>query len=195
MYCTYEIPRIKGTKDPDKLVHDMIQAINSELRITQNREFFELPPWAAYEMLKAIATIHGRADKVVRNLDNKIGEEEACDTGYSVEALYPDYQNKNSLYNKLKLILSEIDSSLVETPNKLYVAFKKGKNNVVSLWPRSSFIEVVLNAKLGTIKDEYGLTYDISNRKWTSNQYALKFYDDTDVNQVKDILKQVYSLK
>lgn len=33
VYCTYEIPRIKGVKDPDKLVHDLIQALNPNLRI------------------------------------------------------------------------------------------------------------------------------------------------------------------
>ena len=25
VYCTYEIPRINGTKDPDKLIHSLIQ--------------------------------------------------------------------------------------------------------------------------------------------------------------------------
>ena len=28
VYCTYEIPRISGVKDPDKLVHDLIQTLN-----------------------------------------------------------------------------------------------------------------------------------------------------------------------
>ena len=31
VYCTYEIPRIKGVKDPDKLVHDLIQTLNPNL--------------------------------------------------------------------------------------------------------------------------------------------------------------------
>lgn len=55
VYCSYEIPRIKGVKDPEKLVHDLIQSLNPNLRISQNREFFELYPWNAYNMLFACA--------------------------------------------------------------------------------------------------------------------------------------------
>lgn len=91
VYCTYEIPRIKGVKDPDKLVHDLIQSLNPNLRISQNREFFELYPWDAYNMLFAIAQMHERTDKLIRNNDNASGENDINDTEYSVEALFPDY--------------------------------------------------------------------------------------------------------
>ena len=40
-----------------------------------------------------------------------------------------------------------------------------------------------------------GLVYDISNRKWSSEQYAFKFYSDTDMDAVKDIIEQTYLLK
>ena len=70
-----------------------------------------------------------------------------------------------------------------------------GKTNVVALWPKDGWIEVVLGAKLGTLKDENGLIYDISNRKWTAAQYALKFYEDTDMDAVRDLLLQTYNLK
>lgn len=53
----------------------------------------------------------------------------------------------------------------------------------------------MLNAKPGTLNDKNGLIYDISNRKWTSQQYAFKFYDDIDMDAVKDIIEQTYSLK
>jgi hypothetical protein len=51
VYCTYEIPRISGAKDPDKYLHDLITKLNKDLRITPNREFFEMFPWDAYDML------------------------------------------------------------------------------------------------------------------------------------------------
>lgn len=195
VYCTYEIPRIKGVKDPDKLVHDLIQALNPNLRISQNREFFEIYPWVAYDMLFAIAQLHERTDKLVRNTDNRSGENDINDTDYSVELLYPDCNNANSLYSKIKEAILNLDKSLEESPRKNYVTFKLDKKNVFSLWPRDGWIEVVLNAKLGTITDNNNLIYDISNRKWSSEQYAFKFYSDTDMNAVNDVLLQTYLLK
>lgn len=192
VYCTYEIPRIKGVKDHDKSVHDLIQSLNPNLRISQNREFFEIYPWDAYNMLLAIAKMHGRKDKLVRNNDNTSGEN---DTEYSVEALFPDFNQPSSLYSKMKNVILSIDKTLEESPRKNYVTFKLDKKNVITLWPYKGWIEIVLNAKLGTINDKNGLIYDISNRKWTSEQYAFKFYDDTDMDAVKDIVEQTYQLK
>ena len=195
VYCTYEIPRIKGVKDPDKFVHDLIQALNPNLRISQNREFFEIYPWDAYNMLMAVAKLHNRSEKVVRNTDNTSGENDSNDVDYSVETLYPDCNNSNSLYSRLKTLILEIDGSLEEIPRKNYVTYKLDKKNVFSLWPHDGWIEVVLNAKLGTISDTHELIYDISNRKWTSEQYAMKFSDNVDIGGVKDILLQTYNLK
>ena len=62
-------------------------------------------------------------------------------------------------------------------PERVYAiksaSFKKNKKkNTVSLWPKDGWIEVVLAVKLGQIIDENDLVYDISNRKWSSSQYA-----------------------
>ena len=54
---------------------------------------------------------------------------------------------------------------------------------------------MVLNVKLGSIKDESGLVYDISNRQWPSAQYALRFNEDTDMEIVKNIVKQICAIK
>lgn len=195
VYCTYEIPRIKGVKDPDKSVHDLIQSLNPNLRISQNREFFEIYPWDAYNMLFAIAQMHDRTDKLVRNVNNKSGENDMNDSEYSVESLYPDYNQPSSLFAILKNTILKLDKTIEIVPRKNYVTFKMDKKNMFSLWPRDGWIEVVLNAKLGSIEDKYGLIYDISNRKWTSEQYAFKFYSDTDMKAVEDITKQTYELK
>lgn len=96
--------------------------------------------------------------------------------------LFPDCNQASSLYNKIKNLILSVDKTLEETPRKPYVTFKLNKKNVISLWPYKGWIEVVLNAKLGTINDKNGLIYDISNRKWSSEQYAFKFYDDTDMD-------------
>lgn len=195
VYCTYEIPRISGTKDPDKLLHDLIAKLNPGLRITPNREFFEMLPWDAYDMLFAIAQMHGRTDKLKRYDDNSAGVDVDNESAYSIETLFPLNSPIRSTYDKMKnLILSE-DPSLEITPLQLYVAFKKGKNNVICLWPKAGWIEVVLNAKTGQIKDTSDTVYDISNRKWTAAQYAFRLYDNMDEALVKDIIRQAIALK
>lgn len=195
VYCTYEIPRISGVKDPDKLVHDLIQTLNPNLRISQNREFFELYPWDAYNMLFAIAQMHERLDKLHRNEENQSGVNDQNDTEYSVEALFPIGAPNYPLYVTIREIINSIDSTLEESPRQNYLSYKLGKTNVIALWPRDGWIEIVLGAKLGTLKDESGLIYDISNRKWTASQYALKFYDYTDTAAVRDLISQTYNLK
>ena len=89
VYCTYEIPRINGAKDPDKLVHNLIQLLNPSLRISSNREFFEIDPWDAYDMLSAIAQMHGRSDKLKFYGVNEPDKPELIDEEYSVESLFP----------------------------------------------------------------------------------------------------------
>lgn len=195
VYCTYEIPRIHGVKDPDKLLHDLITKLNPGLRISPNREFFEMLPWDAFDMLYAIAQMHDRTDKLKRNDANPSGQDAQNDSDYSVEALFPVHSAIRSLYEKLKNVIMSIDSSLEEAPRLNYVTYKLGKRNTVSLWPKSSWIEIVLNAKIGQIKDDNDMIYDISNRKWSSEQYAFKFFEDTDIAATKDLIQQALNLK
>ena len=198
VYCTYEIPRINGTKDPDKLIHNLIQLLNPGLRISPNREFFEIEPWDAYDMLSAIAQMHGRSDKLRRYEENVVDKPDVEEIECSVEQLFPPKSDIASLYSKLNDVITSLDESIKPKALQRYVAFKKGEGkncNVACLWPKSGWIEVVLNVKLGSIKDDSGLVYDISNRQWPSAQYALRFNEDTDVEIVKNIVKQICTLK
>ena len=63
IYATYELP--EGVKIADKALHLLIQKLNANLRLNRNREFFEIKPEDAVAILKALAVIHGREDKVV----------------------------------------------------------------------------------------------------------------------------------
>ena len=147
-------------------------------------------------MLFAIAQMHDRTDKLIRNTQNTSGENDLNDKEYSVEALFPDCNQADSLFAIIKDIILSVDSTIEIVPRQNYVTFKlDGKKNLVALWPRSGWIEIVLNAKLNTLHDSYGLIYDISNRKWSSEQYALKFFSDTDTKAVKDIIMQTCQLK
>ena len=126
-------------------------------------------------MLFAIAQMHERLDKLHRNEENQSGVNDQNDSEYSVDALFPMGGLTYPLYVKIRELVLSIDSSLEESPRLNYLSYKLGKNNVVALWPKDGWIEVVLGAKLGTLRDENGLIYDISNRKWSAAQYALNF--------------------
>ena len=193
VYCTYEVPKING-KDPDKWLHDLIAKLNPGLRISQNREFFEMFPWDAYDMLNAIAQIHKNTEKLKR-YNNNSGQDDQSDSEYSVDKLFPSNSEIHIMYEELKNLIQSLDSSLEEVPKKNYVAFKKGNNNVICLWPKLGCIEVVLGAKLEQISDNSELLYDISNRKWTASQYALKYFDKKDLSEVKEIIRQTLDSK
>lgn len=60
VYATYET---SGNLE-DKELHKMIDTINPELRVNSNREFFEMTPEEAFDLLEAIATISGTKDKL-----------------------------------------------------------------------------------------------------------------------------------
>jgi len=195
VYCTYEIPRIKGVKDPDKLLHELIAKLNPGLRISQNREFFEMLPLDAYEMLQAIAQMHGRIDKLSKNESNSVDQDIQSESEYSVEMLFPIGSHIRLLFDKIKKITVSVDPSLEEAARQYYVTYKKNGVNTISLWPKSGCVEVVLGAKIGQINDPNDMIYDITSRKWSASHYAFKFYEDTDIESVKNIIEQVIKLK
>ena len=78
IYCTYEIP---ASQKADKSLHRLIQMLNPSLRITPNREFFDIAPEVAYKMFEEMAVIHGREDKLKLYKDENIDKEEAHKKG------------------------------------------------------------------------------------------------------------------
>ena len=60
VYATYET---SGALE-DKKLHRMIDNLNSDLRVTSNREFFVMTPQEAYELLESIAVISGTVEKL-----------------------------------------------------------------------------------------------------------------------------------
>lgn len=64
-YASYEIAPIQGTM-PDLLVHKIIQTINPNLRLSDNKEYFIWRPEDAYKFFENMAKLHGCEDKLVR---------------------------------------------------------------------------------------------------------------------------------
>lgn len=198
VYAYYEIPKIEGSM-PDKKLHDLIQRLNPSLRISENREFFEIEPWDAYEILRSMAIIHNRENKLFRNEKNMFGsdEENEEDNSNNIDSKFPQGSNNRKLYNLLKEEILTIDPNVEEVILKNYVAIRiKGqKKNIVSIRPKNNCIEVSLNLKVGQLNDPQEKAYDISNRKWTNSQYAFRFDESDDLEYIKSLIKQSYDLK
>lgn len=78
IYCTYEIP---ASQKADKSLHRLIQMLNPNLRITPNREFFDIAPEVAYKMFEEMAVMHGREDKLKLYKDDSITKQESSKKG------------------------------------------------------------------------------------------------------------------
>ena len=65
IYATYAVP----VKLADKKVHNLIIALNPTLKFNPKKEFFTMDPETAYKILEALASIHGRLDKLYRYMD------------------------------------------------------------------------------------------------------------------------------
>ena len=70
IYATYEIPA--GAHMGDKALHSLIQQLNPHLRLAANREFFLMLPEEAFDLLRAIAIIHDREDKLSKTFPSKL---------------------------------------------------------------------------------------------------------------------------
>lgn len=62
VYATYET----SGKLEDKKLHNLIDNLNPDLRVSKNREFFIMSPEEAYQLLESIATISGTKEKLRR---------------------------------------------------------------------------------------------------------------------------------
>ena len=73
VYATYET---SGNLE-DKKLHKLIDNLNSDLRVSKNREFFVMTPEDAYELLESIAIISGTQDKLTKRKDDTKGAQQA----------------------------------------------------------------------------------------------------------------------
>ena len=66
VYATYET----SVNLEDKKLHKLIDNLNSDLRVSKNREFFMMSPDEAYELLETIALISGTQEKLSLAVDD-----------------------------------------------------------------------------------------------------------------------------
>ncbi len=155
-------------------------------------------PWEAADFLENIAKLSGTTSKFKRYKSNDFGSKIADEDeqSYTINSLFGTKGKARELFDQLSNIVKEVtNNNLNIKATKHYASFKKDEtHNVVAVWPKNGWVEVVLNAKLGSIKDDTGTIYDISNRKWTAAQYAFRFDSSTDIEIVKKLIEDTYKL-
>lgn len=65
IYATYAVP----VKLADKKVHNLIIALNPTLKFNPKKEFFAMEPETAYKIFEALASVHGRLNKLFKYID------------------------------------------------------------------------------------------------------------------------------
>ena len=136
-----------------------------------------------------------KCDIVEKSITAKVNEEiKVYDEEYHFSNFNVSDEIK-ALYLELKAKIYQEYPDFSEKYNKFYIAFKNSNNkNIVSFWFKHNWIEVVLHAKQGELKDYSETIYDISNRKWSNAQYALKMKLNTNLEDIMYFIRQVVSL-
>lgn len=100
------------------------------------------------------------------------------------------------LYLEIKERILDLDCDFSVVYTKWYVAFKKNSTkNVVDIWLKKDWLEIVFALKQGELIDSQNLTYDITNRQWSSEQYAMRVDKNVDISYVLELIRQTYSKK
>lgn len=96
------------------------------------------------------------------------------------------------LYESFKSAILALSTDLEISPKKLYVAFKQGKNNIVSIHLQNKSLKIWINAKKGNLDDPKKLTKDVSNvGHWATGDYELTVSDTKNLEYIMSLVKQV----
>lgn len=96
------------------------------------------------------------------------------------------------LYESFKSAILALSTDLEISPKKLYVAFKQGKNNIVSIHLQHKSLKIWINAKKGNLDDPKKLTKDVSNvGHWATGDYELTVSDTKNLEYIMSLVNQV----
>lgn len=95
------------------------------------------------------------------------------------------------LYEKFKNAILNLMDGIEISPQKYYVAFKKGKN-IVDIEIQKKALKIFINAKFGTLNDSRNLARDVSQIGHFGNgDYQIKVEGDKDLEYIMSLVKQV----
>lgn len=96
------------------------------------------------------------------------------------------------LYESFKNAILILSPDLEISPKKFYLAFKQGKNNIVSIHLQNKSLKMWINAKKDNLDDPKKLTKDVSNvGHWATGDYELTVSDTKNLEYIMSLVKQV----
>lgn len=96
------------------------------------------------------------------------------------------------LYESFKNAILILSPDLEISPKKFYLAFKQGKNNIVSIHLQNKSLKMWINAKKGNLDDPKKLTIDVSNvGHLATGDYELTVNDTKNLEYIMSLVKQV----
>lgn len=96
------------------------------------------------------------------------------------------------LYDNFKHAILALSPDLEIVPKKLYIAFKQGKNNIISIRLQNKSLKIWINAKKGNLDDPKKLMKDVSNiGHWAPGDYELSVSDTKHLEYIMSLVKQV----
>lgn len=97
----------------------------------------------------------------------------------------------SELYEKFKAAIMTLSDGIEIKPQKLYIAFKKGKN-VTDIAILKKSLKLFINAKIGHLDDPKQLAQDVSNvGHWGNGDYQIQVEDDENLEYIMSLIKQV----
>ena len=96
------------------------------------------------------------------------------------------------LYDSFKNAILALSPDLEIIPQKLYIAFKRGKNNIVSIHLQNKSLKMWINAKKGFLDDPKNITKDVSQLgHWGTGDYEIIISDSKYLEYIMSLIKQL----
>lgn len=95
------------------------------------------------------------------------------------------------LYESFKDAILNLTDGIEVSPQKFYIAFKKGRN-VIDVEILKNSLKFAINAKWGAIDDPKGISKDVSSTGHRCNgDYQIQVEDDKNLEYIMSLVKQV----
>jgi len=134
--------------------------------------------------------------KIFNNSKTKTEQKKELQKEYSVDKHLTIYTNNiKQLYFKLKEVILQIDSNIVEEAKAKYIAYKL-TTNIVDVVLQKNAIKIFLNIPSGKLMDPYSLARDLRKPKaighWGNGDYEIILKDQRQLNSVMELIHQSY---
>lgn len=133
------------------------------------------------ESIKPITQTNNELKEVINEI--KVYTEDDLLKGKSEEVV--------QLYSKFKSAIQNIVDGVEVKPQKFYIAFKIGNNNICDFEIQKNGLKLTINVKRGNLDDPKNITRDISSIGHLGNgDYELKIPDDKNIEYIMSLVKQ-----